>query len=99
MSLILSTFKKQPNTSKVRAIKGILSRALCLKDTDIITITQLNCQEEQCSPVETVIGLLRSNMPQLQHKISKSIDTINNEDLKHLCDDWGYKIDSSLLIL
>ncbi len=56
----------------------------------MITVAQLACLEEDCAPLETVIGLLRPDTPQLQHKIHKATDAVNAADLIEVCTAWGF---------
>ena len=72
---------KKPSIDTVRAIKRALRAQLCLDDEAVITVSQLACLEQDCSPLETVIGLLRPGSPQLQHKFHKSVNDVSVEDL------------------
>ena len=81
--------KKKPNLEKVRYIKKELRSALCLPNDAVITITELTCLEGGCDPIETVIALLRSELPPLQHKIHKDIQSLTSDDLLQVCSAWG----------
>ena len=93
--MIIGSAPERPDIAAVRRIKHALTDALMLSDVAMVTVTQLACLEEDCAPLETVIGLLRSNMPQLQHKIHKSTDAIDDSDLVVVCDAWGFSIERS----
>ncbi len=95
--MLLGTSSKKPSLQTVRRIKASLRQALALDDDAIITVTQLACLEEDCAPLETVIGLLRPGMPQLQHKIHKPTDTITPNDLVDVAEAWGYNVENPLL--
>ena len=60
------------NIARVREIKRILREVLGLPDEATVTLSQLACLEEDCAPLETVIGLLQPGLPQKQHKIRQS---------------------------
>lgn len=74
--------KKKPNLEKVRYIKKELRS---LQNDAVITITELTCLEGGCDPIETVIALLRSGLPPLQHKIHKDIQSLTSDDLLQVC--------------
>jgi hypothetical protein len=89
--------RKKPDLAQVRRIKRALRLTLDLPDEATVTVTQLACLEEDCAPLETVIGLLRPAAPQLQHKIHKATDAVDAEDLLLVCMGWGFAIHSSEL--
>ena len=80
----------------VRRIKRSLHQALQLPEDAMITVTQLACLEKDCAPLETVVGLLRTGMPQVQHKLHKSIEEIKADDLVQISAAWGFSVHSSL---
>ena len=88
---------KKPNLQMVRRIKRSLLEALELPEDALITVTQLACLEDDCAPLETVIGLLRSGRPQLQHKVHKETDAIDANDLVQVCEAWGFSVRISTL--
>lgn len=93
--MLLGSASKRPNLETVRQIKKALRAALKLSDDATITVTQLACLEEDCAPLETVVGLLRAGMPQLQHKLHKATDAIQPEDLVEICVAWGFHVHPS----
>ena len=95
--MLIGTPKKKPNLQTVRHIKRAMVEALQLPDGAMITITQLACMEEDCAPIETSIGLLRSGEPQLQHKVHKAIEELELSDLLAVCSTWGFSVDISKL--
>ena len=68
-----------------------------LPEDALITVAQLTCLEQGCSPLETVIGLLGPDQGQLQHKIHKPTDEIDANDLAEVCAAWGLSIETSAL--
>lgn len=93
--MLIGKFPKKPNIDTVRAIKRALKAKLELDDGAIITVSQLACLEQDCAPLETVIGLLRPGMPQLQHKLHKSVNDVSAENLASICAAWGVEASSS----
>ena len=92
---LLSQSRTKPNLDQIRKIKATLRQALKLSDKDTITVTELACLEEDCAPLETVIGLLRDDHPQIQHKIHKPTNSIDTNDLTAVCKAWGF--DSAIM--
>ena len=78
--MLIGSGSKKPNLQVVRRIKRSLHKALQLPEDAVITVTQLACLEKDCAPLETVVGLLRTGMPQVQHKLHKSIDELNADE-------------------
>jgi len=93
--MLIGNASKKPNLHVVRRIKRALHEALELPEDALITVAQLACLEEDCAPLETVIGLLRPGTPQLQHKVHKPTDVINAEDLVQVCSAWGFSVPQS----
>ena len=93
--MIIGSASKRPNIKAVRRIKRALQEVLELSDDAMVTVTQLACLEEDCAPLETVFGLLRTGLPQLQHKIHKPTDAIDASDLAAVCDAWGVAIEQT----
>ena len=87
----------RPNLERVRRIKGALREALDLSHDTTVTVTGLACLEEGCAPVETAIGLLRPNAPQLRYKLHKPMDAVDAEDLAQVCTEWGFDVQTSVL--
>ena len=88
--MLINTSPRRPNRELVRHIKEALRAALSLPDGTTVTVTELACLEEGCAPVETVIGLLRPDAPQLQHKLHKPMDAVDARDLVQVCKAWGF---------
>ena len=84
-----SRSRPRPDLERVRRIKETLHKALSLSEDATVTVTELACLEEDCPPIETVIGLLRPDAPQLQHKLHKPTGSIDAHDLSEVCKAWG----------
>ena len=55
-----------------------------LGDEDSVLITQLQCAEPGCPPLETVIVIAAAGKPTVQHKLHKPAAEISREDLHAL---------------
>ena len=95
--MLIGNSSQRPNLHVVRRIKRALNHALELPEDALITVTQLACLEEDCAPLETVIGLLRADTPQLQHKVHKATDAIDVQDLVQVCEAWGFSVLTSVI--
>ena len=95
--MLISTSPRYPNLEGSRRIKQALREALSLSDDVTVTVTELACLEAGCDPVETVIGLLRPDAPQLQFKLHKPMDAVDARDLVQVCTAWGFDVQMSVL--
>ena len=87
--MLIGTSRPRPDIEQIRRIKAALRQALDLSEDATITVTELACLEEDCAPVETVLGLLRPGEPQVQHKLHKPTSSIDADDLTRVCKAWG----------
>ena len=90
--MLINTSPRFSNLERARSIKKALREALNLSDDMTVTVTELACLEEDCAPVETVIGLLRPDAPQLQCKLHKPMDAVDAKDLVQVCTAWGFDV-------
>ena len=95
--MLINTSPRYPNLEGSRRIKQALREALSLSDDVTVTVTELACLEAGCDPVETVIGLLRPDAPQLQFKLHKPMDAVDARDLVQVCTAWGFDVQMSVL--
>ena len=95
--MLISTSPRRPNLERARRIKKALREALRLSDDMTVTVTELACLEEGCAPVETAIGVLRPDAPQLQYKVHKPMDAVHAEDLVQVCAAWGFDVEAPVL--
>ncbi len=95
--MLINTSPRQPNLERARRIKKALREALSLSDDVTVTVTELACLEEGCAPVETAIGLLRPDAPQLQCKLHKPMDAVDAKDLAQVCASWGFDAEIPVL--
>ena len=95
--MLISTSPRHPNVERARRIKKALREALRLSDDMTVTVTELACLEEGCAPVETAIGVLRPDAPQLQCKLHKPMDAVDAEDLVQVCTAWGFDVQIPVL--
>ena len=97
--MLIGKTSKKPSLRNIRRIKQVLREALKLSEDATVTVTELACLEEDCAPVETVFGLLRTDAPPLQHKVHKPTDDVDVHDLIEVCESWGFNVPVSCLTL
>ena len=90
--MLIGGRSKKPSLDTVRRLKQSLRDALALDDDATVTVTELACLEEDCAPIETVFGLLRPNVEQLQHRVHKPTDRVDARDLVEVCEAWGFDV-------
>ncbi|MGF1578582.1 MAG: hypothetical protein ACFCD0_04390 [Gemmataceae bacterium] len=71
--------KKDPNRTKT--IRNWVSTSLGLDEDVTVMITELECTEEGCPPLETVIAILDNPGNPKQFKIHKPISEVTQEDV------------------
>ena len=95
--MLIGSSSNKPSLKTIRRLKNTLRKALDLPDEAIVTVTQLACLELGCAPLETVFGLLQANQPQLQHKVHKATETVDVDDLKQVCQVWGFNTQKTVI--
>lgn len=83
-------FFQKTNPSNVlieqsRTIKKWVKSFLNLDDSVIIMVSELNCTELACPPIETIIVLLWEDGTKQQFKIHKPIITLTYSDIELTC--------------
>jgi uncharacterized protein YlaN (UPF0358 family) len=64
-----------------RALKELARELLGLDDDEVVMVTELQCTEPNCPPIETVIAVLRVGV-QRQIKIHKPLVEVTEADVK-----------------
>ena len=82
--LTLGVNLPKPQPGKIAKIKEWITDCLKLDGTATIFVTQLECREPDCPPVETVIAIIKSQQKTLQKKTHRSINEINRDDVYSL---------------
>ncbi|MGE0644801.1 MAG: hypothetical protein AB7P24_14120 [Nitrospira sp.] len=65
-------------------IKAWARAVFHLNDETTVMVTELECREPGCPPIETVIALLKGSGNTQQYKIHKTADTIGLSDVEGL---------------
>ena len=70
------------NSAKLQQLKDWAYQELEIDPAISISISQLQCHEPDCPPIETVIAVMTN--PPRQYKIHKSASQITETDVKQL---------------
>ncbi|MDR3606264.1 MAG: hypothetical protein P4M08_02660 [Oligoflexia bacterium] len=81
MADLFSSKKTIGNSQKIREIKTWVSEYLDLGEDVGLFVTELQCTEPGCPPVEAVIALLRSNGEKTQFKVHRTLFDVTQEDV------------------
>ena len=85
MSFSLVKQSQKSSSEKIKQIKQWIYQALQIDDEIYISLSQLQCTEPGCPPVETVINIMTN--PVQQYKVHKSIAEIEYTDINLLKQD------------
>jgi len=72
------------DSEKLQQIKSWAYQNLAIATEISISISQLQCHEPDCPPIETVIAVMTN--PPKQYKIHKSASQITEKDIQKLSD-------------
>ena len=79
---LFSQSRPKSNLAALQQIKTWVYDLLKLDPDIAISVSQLQCKEPGCPPIETVINIL--SQPAQQYKIHKALDDIEQVDLIRL---------------
>jgi hypothetical protein len=65
-------------------IKAWARTTWALSDETTVMVTELECREAGCPPIETVIALLHGPGKTMQHKIHKTAGEVSQADVEAL---------------
>jgi hypothetical protein len=78
--------KRNPDQGRrTLEIKSRISDLLELSQDATVMVTELNCQDEDCPEVETVIAIFRPGRQKVQGTLHSGIDEITDEEIERFC--------------
>lgn len=83
MDDILGLSRKKPDGTAAR-IKSLIRQKLDLSDDITLMVSELQCHEDGCPDVETVIAVMRAGQPPASWKIQKPMADITESDINQL---------------
>jgi hypothetical protein len=78
--------KRNPEkTRRTQEIKAQVTERLALNEDVTVMVTELNCQDEDCPEVETLIAIFEPNKPKIQTTLHSSIEEITDDEIERFC--------------
>ena len=75
------------DVSSIRRIKNWAYELLPIKEDAVVSVMELECTEEGCPPIETIIAAIEKGKPTRQWKIHKPISEITGQNLSDIHQD------------
>ena len=76
--------RRKPDVRSVAAIRGWTQELFALDVDTTVMVTELQCTEPGCPPVETVIAILERPGQPRQHKVFKPMAEVTRDDVARL---------------
>ena len=78
--------KRSPEKSeRTREIKAAVAAGLGLGEDATVMVTELNCQDDDCPEVETVIAIFRPDVEKIQKTFHCAIGEITDDEIERFC--------------
>jgi hypothetical protein len=78
--------KRNPDQGRrTLEIKSRICDLLELSQDATVMVTELNCQDEDCPEVETVIAIFRPGRQKVQGTLRSGIEEITDEEIERFC--------------
>ena len=85
---MISLFERsKPSEDAIKRLKEAISDCFKIPETTTLAVAELNCQEPDCPPVETLITAHKEDGTLETWRIGKRIDDIEVQDILTLKDD------------
>jgi hypothetical protein len=80
--------KRNPEKGRrTQQIKARVAELLELNQDATVMVTELNCQDDDCPEVETVIAIFRANQQKVQITLHSSIEELTDTEIEQACRD------------
>ena len=78
--------KRNPEKGqRTQQIKAQIIELLELDQEATVMVTELNCQDDDCPEVETVIAIFRTHQQKIQITLHSSIEEITDAEVQQFC--------------
>jgi hypothetical protein len=78
--------KRNPEKGRrTQQIKAQVAELLELDQEATVMVTGLNCQDDDCPEVETVIAIFRANQQKVQITLHSGIEEITDAEVEQFC--------------
>lgn len=78
----LDLFATRKKSNEAGKIKDWARDILDLDDDAIVMVSELQCREENCPPIETVIAVMETGKEKQMFKIHKAIDELTETEVR-----------------
>jgi hypothetical protein len=82
ISILVPRGKADP--ARTLEIKKWIEEVFQISDDQTVMVTELQCSEHGCPPVETVIVIMGAAHYRVQHKLHKAVGEVTVEDIRAL---------------
>jgi hypothetical protein len=84
MSLSILVPRAKAGPARTQEIKQWVRDVFQLSDDATVMVTELQCSEPGCPPLETVIAILKAANARTQHKLHKPLAEVTHADVAAL---------------
>jgi hypothetical protein len=84
MTISILAPRTQSNPAHTQEIKQWIRAVFQLSDDVTVMVTELQCSEPGCPPVETVIAIMNTGRDPSRYKLHKAIRDVTAEDIREL---------------
>lgn len=84
MSFDLLSTRARSDPMQSQRIKDWVREVFQVADDTTVMVTELQCTEPGCPPLETVIAIMKSGDAKTQHKLHKPLATVTHADVAAL---------------
>jgi hypothetical protein len=77
----MNLFSAKPKSNNSGLIKDWTRTVLNLDDEAIVMVSELQCHEPDCPPIETVIAVMETGKEKQMFKIHKAIDELTEAEV------------------
>jgi len=87
--LLLFGNSEKPDPAQVAQIRAEVAQLLPVPECAFVMVKQMECPEEECPPVETVIAIPCNHTGPKQWKLPKPVREVTQGDIEGLCSSIG----------
>ena len=70
---------------RTQEIKARVTQLLSLSDDVTVMVTELNCQDDDCPEVETVVAIFEPGKSKIQTTLHSSVEEITDAEIDGFC--------------
>jgi hypothetical protein len=86
----MNLFAQKSKSNNSSNVKEWTREVLKLNDQVIVMVSELQCREEGCPPIETVIAVMETGKEKRMFKIHKPIDELTQNEVEEVIEN-GHK--------